>query len=242
MSETVDDIPLIDILGQLAADGPAVIRSLFLWQQILGPTSGASERLAKVLDPMIGLPVGADVTPHVIAVPRTATGPVLVTGCLPGGDVLFDGFLEDGLRLTGAIDPNGDNQTQRRFQLITADNKPHRAQPGEQVMLRYALPPPALIARQLMFAALTRRAAGTPPDAVLEIWIDIEQNGTTTRVGPTSRHVGSMGLEETLHMYTYERQALLAHIDRTVPVLARLMIAVTGMPLDLLGEALVISG
>ncbi len=244
MSETADAPPLIDILGLLSGDGPTVIRSLYFWQQIAGPDSGAGARLAAVLDPMIGLPVGSDVAPHVIAVPLASTGKVLLKGCLPGGDAVFEGFAEDGLRLTGAIDPVGDNRAQRRFQLLGADNQPYRRRPGQRVMLRYTLPPPALIARQLMFAALTRRAPGTPAEPVLEIWVEIEQNEKSLRVDPTSRHVGAMTVEQTLHMFTYEHQALLPHIDRTVPVIARLMIAFTASPItvDLLGEALVISG
>jgi hypothetical protein len=244
MSETADAPPLIDILGLLTADGPAVIRSLYLWQQILGPDSGAAERLADVLDPMIGLPIGSDVAPHVIPVPLASTGKVLLVGCMPGGDAAFEGFTEEGLRLTGVIDPAGDNPRQRRFQLLGAEQQPHRRQAGQRVMLRYTLPPPALVARQLMFAALTRRAPGTAPEAVLRIWVEIEQNGASLKVPPTSVQVGAMSVEATLHLFSYEHQALLVHIDRTTPVIARLMIELIATPIeiDLLGEALVISG
>ncbi len=243
MSETAA-APLIDSLGLIAGDGPAMIRSLFLWQQIMGPASGAGQRLARVLDPLLGLPVGADVTPHVVSVPATPDGPVLVTGCVPNGDVLFEGIAEDGMSLAGSIDPVGDGRSLRRFQLRDAGNRPCRGRGGERVILRYTLPPPALVARQLMFAALTRRPVGTPPDAVLRVWVVLEQGGAALRVDPSQHEVGAMTAGETLHMAVYARHALLAAIDRSVAVTARLMVELIARPIsvELLGEALVISG
>jgi hypothetical protein len=244
MSETEDAPALIEIIDLLTKDGPSVIRSLYLWQQILGPSSDAAARMAGLLGPLVGLPVGADVTPHVVPVPATPTGPVLVAGCMPGGDALFDGFPTDGMRLTGMVEPHGEGRSLRRFQVIGADNAALRRAGGERVMLRYALPPPALVARQLMFAALTRRAPGSAAAPVLRAWIDIEQAGGSVRLTPSESHTGPMAGDETLHMAVYDNHALLARINREIPVTARLLIELTADPIqvDLLGEALVIGG
>ena len=238
------DTPMIDLIGQIAGDGPSVIRSLYLWQQILGPASGAAARLAKVLDPLIGLPVGADVTPHVVTMPATPDGPNLLAGCVPGGDALFEGFAEDGLRLAGSIEPVGDGTILRRFQVLAADNAPYRRTAQERVMLRYALPPATLVARELLFAALTHRSPASPAAPVLQIRIDIEQDGATIPVPPSEVHHGPMGPHQTLHMFTYVDQALLVHIARDRPVVARLIVELIASPIavDLLGEALVIHG
>jgi hypothetical protein len=236
---------MIEILDQLAApdagNGPAIFRSLFLWQQILGSDSGAAIRLRQATIPLIRLPPGAEVTPVLIAVHPNPTGFDLQEAALPGADAVFAYVAEQGLRLSGSVDPAAGGATVRRLQVIDAAGRPYRRHGGERFMLRYRLPPPAVGAEQLMFVVITAEPAPSPaPRPRLHVWVELEHDGARHFILPDDNRTCPLGADTAIQMISFPPGAIARHT--AAQGTAFLSIELLGDPVDigLLGEALIV--
>ncbi len=234
---------MIELLERL--DGIALVRSLFLWQQILGTSTDAAARLRKMCGPLIRLPLGADVTPHTVTINASSTGFDIQEAVLPGADGVFAYVTEPGLRLSGAADTTAQGAPLRRLSVLTAERKPHPRQGRERFILRYQLPPQALAAPQLMFLAITQNPApAAPARAQLHAWAEVEQGGSRQFVLPDESRVGRIPVDELAHLISFPHGALTQYSLEGATGLVSLCIELIADPLDvgLLGEALVIGG
>jgi len=232
---------MIELLDRPTLNGTAIIRSLFLWQQILGADSDAAQRLRKATGPLVRLPLGADVSPHLVPIAPNLNGFDIHEAALPGADAVFAYVTAEGLRLAASADPTADGRGLRHLQVIDAAGKPHRRQGTERVMLRYRLPPEALGVRQLMFVAITQDAApATRLRPKLHAWVELEREGVRTLVLPVDTRTAALTPDEAVQMTSFPPGALLAH---NVPnAAAFLVLELIGDPVDvkLRGEALVV--
>lgn len=233
---------MIEILEQITANGPGLIRSLFLWQQILGNDSEAALRLRRAMAPLVRLPLGAEVTPCVIPIVANPDGFNVQEAALPGADAVFAFVGTSGLRLTGTVDPTADGRGLRRLQVTDAQGKPYRRTGSERFMLRYRLPPQAVAARQLMFVGITQDPPGQPHLPQLQVWAELDLDGTRHFILPDDSRSGTLGADETIQLISFAPGALASHAAAAGA--AFLSIEMTGDPIDvrLLGEALVIGG
>jgi hypothetical protein len=234
---------MIEILDRLGGNAPAIFRSLYLWQQILGPDCGAAARLRKATGPMILLPLGADVTPFLIAIQPNPDGIDVQQAVLPGADAVFACVADAGVQLSLSVEATQDRRQMRRLRVIDGDGQAHRRRAGERFMLRYRLPPQAVRAREMMFIAITQEPQrGLPLQPRLHAWVELEQDGARHFIVPDDSRIAALGAEENIHMISFAAGAISQH--KAASGTAYILIELIGDPVDarLLGEALVVGG
>jgi hypothetical protein len=229
---------MIETLDLLANDRPALARSLFLWQQILGESTTAAARLRGLVGPLVQLPLGADVTALNIPIQPNPTGFDVHSAALPAADTIFAFVSEPGLRLSCTVEKQPDGRNLRRLRVLNADGTQHRRQGEERFMLRYRLNPALFAAEHLAFLSITLESEPGPPP--LHAWIEVDDGQARHFVVPEDSHSTMLAPGECARLLTFRPHVLTALPQTTETRTALLSIELTGDTINtpLLGEAL----
>jgi hypothetical protein len=233
------------LFDDLARTGnrPMLVRSLYLWHQILGPHCEAEAVLRRMAGRIVALPVGADIAEQSISIRPVPDGFNIQENVLPGADAVFAYVSEPGLRLAMSSQVMADGRICRRLRVVDAKGALFHRHGPERFMLRYRLDPAIARARDVLVLQLTaeigQQAAVLP---ALHPWIEIHREGARKFVDIAETSSGMLGDGEAIRLATFAPGAL-AQAVTEIGEMAGLYfyLELTGEIIDasLLGETLV---
>ena len=229
-------------LDMLAGAGnyPLLARSLFLWNQILGPDCPAGQRLRDMTRDIVQLPLGSDIAEQSVAVRPRHDGFDIHPGALPGADAIFAFVSEPGLQLVMFSETTPAGRVVRRLQVRNADGTLHRRQGAERFMLRYRLDLVVLRATDLLLLSLVQQVGARPgPLPVLRGWIEIDRGGQRQYVSPAESSAGMLGVGEAVRIDSFAPGALAVGAGEATGVFLYLELVGETIDAHLLGEALI---
>ena len=236
---TIDDA--LDVLAR-AGNYPLLARSLFLWNQILGPACPAARRLREMTRDIVVLPLGSDIAEQSVAIGPQPDGFDIHPAALPGADAIFAFVTESGLQLVMFSEATTDGHSVRRLQVRDASGALYRRRGPERFMLRYRLDPVVLRAQDLVLLSLVQEAGARPASLpALRGWIEIERGGQRQFVSSAESSAGMLAEGEVARIDSFARGALAAAAGAGEATGVFLYLELVGETVDahLLGEALI---
>lgn len=233
------------LFDDLARTGnrPMLARSLFLWNQMLGPGCEAEATLRGMAGRIVNLAVGADIAEQSVAIQPVPDGFDIQENALPGAEAVFAYVTEPGLRLAMSSRMLANGRLCRRLRLLDAGGALFRRRGAERFMLRYRLDPAIARARDVLVLQLTaedtRHAASLPP---LHPWLEIHGNGARQFVDIAETSAGRLADGTAIRLSAFAPGALARAVSE-VGATAGLYfyLELTGETIDasLLGETLI---
>jgi hypothetical protein len=233
---------LFDDLAR-AGNRPMLVRSLYLWHQILGPACEAEAVLRRMAGRIVTLPVGADIAEQSISIRPIPEGFDIQENVLPGADAVFAYVSDLGLRLVMSSHTLADGRVCRRLRVVNAEGAPFHRHGPERFMLRYRLDPAIARARDvlvLQLSAETTRQATVLP--VLHPWIEIHRESARKFVDIAETSAGMLADGEAISIAAFAPGALAKAISEIGEAAGLYFyLELTGEIIDasLLGETLV---
>jgi hypothetical protein len=235
----IDDA--LDVLAR-AGNYPLLARSLFLWNQILGPACPAGQRLREMTRDIVALPLGSDIAEQSVWIRPQPDGFDIHPAALPGADAVFAFVTEPGLRLVMFSEATTEGRVVRRLQLRNASGALYRRRGPERFMLRYRLDPVVLRANDLLLISLVQEAGARPAALpALRGWIEIDRGGQRQFVSPAESSAGMLAEGEVARIDSFAPGAVgaAAGVGEATGIFLYLELVGETVDAHLLGEALI---
>ena len=238
-ADAIDDT--LDLLAR-AGNYPLLARSLFLWNQILGPACSAGRRLREMTRDIVALPLGSDIAEQSVAIRPQPDGFDIHSAALPGADAIFAFVAEPGLQLVMFSETLTEGHVIRRLQVRDASGVLYRKRGPERFMLRYRLDPVVLRANDVVLLSLVREPGARPAALpALRGWIEIDRGGQRQFVSPAESSGGMLAKGEAVRIDSFAPGALTTAAGAGEATGVFLYLELVGETIDahLLGEALI---